>query len=155
MANLDTTRHLLLVEPDTVTRERLADAIRFLAVVDAVGTFEQAVACLGGQAYDLLATNVRLDAYNGLHLVHLLQTAECSTRSVVYTTASDLGLARDAQRAGAFFELTDRVPIVLRTYVGAALPPWDRRDAASFDRRQHPRGGRRAWDTHLMSAQST
>ncbi len=154
MAHVDNTRHLLLVEPDTVTRERLADAIRFLAVVDAVGTFEQALACLQGQTYDLLVTNVRLEAYNGLHLVHLLQATEHSTRSVVYTTASDLALARDAQQAGAFFELTDRVPIVLRTYVRATLPPWDRRNAASFDRRQHPRGGRRAWDTHLMSAQS-
>ena len=71
-------------------------------------------------------TNLRLEAYNGLHLVHL--AAATRTRCIVFSTHDDLGLARDAQAAGAFFELPARLPQVLESYVNATLPHHDRRD---------------------------
>ena len=42
-------------------------------------------------------------------------------------------IAIDAQRACAFFELINRIPIVVRAYLAANLPARDRRDVARFE----------------------
>jgi hypothetical protein len=88
-------------------------------------------------------TNLRLEAYNGLHLV--LLTAGTATRCVAYSSG-DLGLAREVLAAGAFFEQSSRISDALIGYVLGDLPPFDRRRLISLDRRQIPRGGRRCTD---------
>jgi hypothetical protein len=93
---------------------------------------------------DLLITNLRLKAYNGLHLVHL--AAGTPTRCIVYSTSDDIVLAREAQAAGAFFEHQLRLPLVLQSYVKATLPRYDRRGLTMRDRRTLVRGGRRCSD---------
>jgi hypothetical protein len=59
--------------------------------------------------YDWVVTNIRLAAYNGLHLMHLAAAARLRGRFVVYADQQDVLLAREAQRAGAFYEARDQV----------------------------------------------
>ena len=92
---------------------------------------------------DLLVTNLRLLAYNGLHLVHM---ADGRTRCVVYSNYDDLVLAREVQAAGAFYERSTQLSRALAAYARAILPPRDRRNLTALDRRQTSRGGRRCTD---------
>jgi hypothetical protein len=98
-------------------------------------------------SYDWLVCNLRLDAYNGLHLVHLAAAAGLPTKSLVYGERRDVSLAREAQRIGAFYESRDHLPHALLAYVQGQLPRTDRRDPIAADRRSFFRGGRRAADS--------
>jgi DNA-binding NtrC family response regulator len=139
------------VEPDPVRRIALGLAGGRLTHIDVCSSFQSARALVAATAYDLLVTNVRLEAYNGLHLVFLAKFAHAQVHAVVYDDRVDLGLASQVQRAGAFYEAAHRLPITLPAYVGAPLPAADRRTPAVFDRRMSARGGRRRWDVHLLS----
>lgn len=119
-----------------------------VAQLEPCADFGAARARLVTDAPDLLVTNLRLHAYNGLHLV--LLAASTSTRCLVYAEPDDLMLAREAQRLGAFYERLSRLPFALPAFIKAMLPERDRRDAAVLDRRFAFRGGRRATDlSHL------
>jgi DNA-binding NtrC family response regulator len=112
--------------------------------------FSTARARLRAAPPEWLITALRLREYNGLNLVYLAASAGLPTRSIVYTEASDRGMARDIRAAGAFYEVRPRLSIALPTYLSAVLPPQDRRDVASYDRRRDGRsGGRRAVDQAL------
>jgi hypothetical protein len=121
----------------------LQQLIRDVASVDGCSDFATARMRLLEDRPDVLVTNLRLGAHNGLHLVHL---ADLSTRSFVYMEREDPVLLREAQRAGAFIEAVERLPSSARSFVRASLPDRDRRDYMILDRRQVPRGGRRAAD---------
>ena len=95
-------------------------------------------------------TNVRLGAYNGLHLV-LASRNRSASRAIVYSDEREPGLAREAQQAGAFYEVGTRLPVTLATYFTGTLPVHDRRSPAAADRRGLFRGGRRSWELHLES----
>ena len=136
----------MIVEPDPVFRVALAAAAEPFVLVDATGSFEAASARIRTESYALIVTNVRLQAYNGLHLVYLAKLVDASTPAIAYDERIDLGLASEVQRACAFYELAHRLPIVLPRYIGAPLPAADRRNPSMFDRRVSPRGGRRLWD---------
>jgi hypothetical protein len=65
----------------------------------------------------------------------------------VYTDRHDAWLAREAQRAGAFYESRDNnMGRALGAYLSASLPEGDRRDPDTRDRRHLFRGGRRCTD---------
>jgi len=98
---------------------------------------------------DALVTNLRLGAYNGLHLIYLATGLPHPPRSVVYTDHFDRALIEEAQRIGAFFETSGRLPYALATYLEAALPSLDRREPREHDRRRMFRGGRRSSDVLL------
>jgi PleD family two-component response regulator len=136
-------KEILLVDPDTDSLRAAQRALRFLADVEVSSTFAAARARIVSNPPDLLVTNLRLRAYNGLHLVH---TATARTRCIVYSNHDDLVLAREVQAAGAFYERSKRLPRVLAAYVRALLPPHDRRNLTMPDRRQLARGGRRCTD---------
>jgi hypothetical protein len=141
---------VLLVEPDAVWRAHLRDTVREVADLDGDADFLAARTHLLSKPYDWLITNLRLGAYNGLHLVHLMQLAgisRASIRFLVYADRSDVWLAREAQRAGAFYESRDRVDRALPAYLRSALPPKDRRNPAAPDRRADKRGSRRRADS--------
>jgi hypothetical protein len=53
---------------------------------------------------DFLIANVRLGAFNGLHLAHLAQQLGLKTRCILYGLVTDIGLAREAGAVGAWFE---------------------------------------------------
>lgn len=130
-------------------------AVEWDAHVDGHAAFDSARGALTASPYDLLITNLRLEEYNGLHLVYLARLAGAPTRAVVYDAEADPGLAGTVRRAGAFFELAERVQVVLSAYVDAALPDADRRGGVLADRRGRPRGGRRLWDQHMLAAAGT
>jgi ActR/RegA family two-component response regulator len=138
---------VLLVEPNGVMRERLRRAAGRFGHIDADAAFPIARTHLLSKPYDWVVTNLRLASYNGLHLVHLATAAGRPARFVVYADPRDLALAREAQRAGAFYETRDRVHRALATILRGTLPPQDRRNAEVRDRRRFMfRGGCRSTD---------
>jgi DNA-binding NtrC family response regulator len=137
---------LLIVEPNLDLRERLISRTETLALVDCDADFSTARARLMADHYDWVVTNIRLRAYNGLHLLHLAAAARLSTRILVYGNPCDAQVAREAQLAGAFYELQRSVHRALPAYLQGLLPAGDRRDAQHQDRRQMFRGGRRTSD---------
>jgi hypothetical protein len=90
-----------------------------------------------------------------VHLAYLAKRAQTGTHVVVYDERTDLGLAREIQSAGAFYDLAQRLMVTLPAYVGAPLPEADRRQPGSYDRRSSQRGGRRRWDSHSLVARPT
>jgi len=135
---------ILIVDPNAGSLVVAQNPLRLVADVDACSEFQDARDRLLSKAPDLLVTNLRLRAYNGLHLVHL--ATGMPTRCVVYAEFHDLALAREVQAAGAFYERAKRLLRALPAYVHAGLPPRDRRSPAGLDRRQILRGGRRRTD---------
>jgi DNA-binding NtrC family response regulator len=141
---------ILLVEPDSTWRTLLAS--RLPGQVDAHDRFEIARRRLAVVRYDLIVANLRLGAYNGLHLVYVARVGGAATPAIVYDAHPSAALAWEVQRAGAMYERKHRLPITLAAYVGAALPVRDRRNPVVPDRRLIPRGGRRQWDRHVLAA---
>jgi hypothetical protein len=144
---------ILLVEPHDVARSRLEAAAAPLAHVESHRCFETARARLFCAPFDLLVTNVRLGAYNGLHLVYLSASGPGAPRCIVYSDVRDSGLAREVQRAGAFYEVGTQLPVTLAGYLAGTLPDCDRRDPIIPHRRSGFRGGRRCWDLHHAKAE--
>jgi hypothetical protein len=140
-------QRVLIAEPDGAIRARLRKAIRERALIDGDSDFLSARTHLLSRPYDWLVTNLRLDQYNGLHLVYLAGAAKLPARFLVYDDRRDVELAREAQRAGAFFESRHRVHLALAAYLRGTLPPLDRRNPAMPDRRAVPRGSRRCTDS--------
>ena len=101
---------------------------------------------------DFLITNLRLGAYNGLHLVYLALASNPQTRAITYGSMADLSLIREAQEIGAFFESPERVTHALLSYLHAPLPMRDRRAPKDIDRRSEYRGGRRLADLALHAS---
>jgi DNA-binding NtrC family response regulator len=142
-----TSTRVLLVDPDSAVRQRLRSAAGRFRHIDDDSAFPVARAHLFSSPYDWVVTNIRLASYNGLHLVHLAAAAGLPARFVVYSDARDIALAREAQRAGAFYESRDRVHRALAVFLQGTLPPQDRRDAEVRDRRRFMfRGGCRCTD---------
>jgi hypothetical protein len=137
-------RDLLIVDPDPQALLAAQLAVKSVAVVEACSDFRLARARLTSRPPDLLVTNLRLERFNGLHLVHV--AAGTATRCIVYATQHDEMLAREVVAAGAFYERSDRLPRVLASYVRGMLPGKDRRSLLAFDRRSLARGGRRCSD---------
>jgi CheY-like chemotaxis protein len=142
-------KEILLVDPDPNGLRAVQAALRLVADIETFTDFRAARTRLLDQPPDLLVTNLRLQSYNGLHLVHL--AAGTHTRCIVYSTYDDLLLAREVQAAGAFFEHPVRLPLVLQSYLNATLPDHDRRDLTMLDRRMAFRGGRRCSDLYSAS----
>ena len=137
-------KHILLVDPDPDGLRAVQAALPLVADVEACSEFRAARTRLLAQPPDLLVTNLRLQAYNGLHLVYL--AAGTRTRCIAYATYDDLVLAREVRAAGAFYERPLRLPLALPSYVNATLPSHDRRDLTGLNRRLIFRGGRRCTD---------
>ena len=143
------SRLVLLVDPDPAVLRNLEAALHGMATARACTDFKTARAVLTETVPDLLVTNLRLEAFNGLHLVYLARSLSPNTQCVVYDAELDIGLARMAQAVGAFYERPERLRSALLSYALVGLPAADRRDPAFVDRRQRPRGGRRAADVPL------
>ena len=145
-------KHLLIVEPDPLFRALLEETVHRQAAVETVGDFPTARARLFAAPPDLVVTNLRLGAFNGLHLAYLLASGDWPSRGVVYGESLDVSLAHEARRAGAFWEFQRRLSSALPAYLDADLPARDRRDPVWPDRRSAFRGGWRASDiAGLMS----
>jgi DNA-binding NtrC family response regulator len=141
---------ILLVEPDSTWRTLLAT--RLAGQLDVCDRFETARRSLDLVRYDLVVANLRLGAFNGLHLVYVARFLGAAMHAVVYDENLSVAMVREVQQAGALYDFKHRLAINLPTYVGAALPPADRRNPAVADRRPVPRGGRRGWDRHVLAS---
>jgi hypothetical protein len=139
-------KRVLLVEPDSRLREQLRVAGTRLVDLDAHAGAPLARANLLANQYDWLVTNVRLGAYNGLHLAYLARLKNPSARILIYGREVDLSLAREAQGLGAFYESQLCIARSLSAYLRGALPAHDRRDPGRGNRRGIFRGGRRCTD---------
>jgi hypothetical protein len=126
-------KHILLVDPNHDGLGEVQAALGPIADVEVCSEFRIARARLLANPPDLLVTNLRLEAYNGLHLVHL--AAGTRTRCIAYAIHDDLVLAREV-----------RLSLTLPSYVNATLPRHDRRDPTVLERRLTFRGGRRSTD---------
>jgi DNA-binding NtrC family response regulator len=146
-----TSKRVLLVEPDAAFRMQLRRAASRLAYVDADPGAPIARTHLLAKPYDWLVTNIRLEAYNGLHLLYLAHAAGVRLAVLVYGDIVDVALAREAQQLGAFFESRDCVALTLATYLRGELPARDRRDPGHRGRRTIFRGGRRCSDIRIVA----
>jgi hypothetical protein len=154
-ASVQALLDVLVVEPDTARQAALQSAWSSVAHVHGCSDFRTACRQLFEHPPDLLVTNVHLEGFEGLHLVHLAATAALKTRSIVYSGELDLGVAREAQAAGAFYERADRLAYILPSYARSILPPRDRRDPAHIDRRLWSyRGGRRGLEVVVAREQA-
>jgi DNA-binding response OmpR family regulator len=71
-------------------------------VISALG-FTEAVHALDDRSPDLLISEVRLGAFNGLHLVIRCRTTHPAMRTIILDRTYDSGLAFDAQSYGATY----------------------------------------------------
>lgn len=139
-------RRALLVDPNAGRLDLLKVEIGELLDVTTCMDFPRARFCLLTTAPDFLICNIRLGAYNGIHLAHLAVHSHLATRCLLYDEPVDLHLAFEAQLIGAFYETTSRVSRALGSYIRSSLPARDRRDARQLDQTVIFNGGRRATD---------
>jgi DNA-binding NtrC family response regulator len=144
--------NVLVVEPNAQVAARLGRAVRRVTHINSQRRFDAAKRQLTSAPIDFLVTNLRLADFNGLHLVYLAATLSQPVRCIVYTEGRDPWLAREVQRAGAFYETLECLPVTLLAYFTHTLPGTDRRDGSRLDRRTLPRGGRRCWDRHAVTS---
>jgi hypothetical protein len=99
-----------------------------------------------GRPIAALIANVRLGEYNGIHLVYLGKVQRPGIRALIYGRPHDAMLAREAQRAAAFYQRQGLMMLSLGSFLRAGLPSQDRRAVSDMDRRAIFRGGRRTTD---------
>jgi len=151
MERVLTPKKILVVDSDPSVIHALRSAVGLLADVEGCGEFLPGRESLLRNTTDFLVTNLRLGAYNGLHLVYLALGNGRATRSICYSTFVDLPLIHEAQTIGAFFETPARITHTLASYIRAQLPTRDRRMPRQFDRRREFRGGRRSADVDCLA----
>ena len=112
-------RKVLIVDDDEPTRAGLAMLLRESGY-DTVtaGTVPAAIKLLADEHPDLLLVDIRLNEYNGLHLV-AMRTQPIP--AIVLTGFADPAIEADARRLGAEFLLKPVPPGVLTTLVNRLL----------------------------------
>lgn len=138
---------VFIVDPDLDCVSRLA------AIAEASGwsvaaesTFDNARSAICERAPSVVITNMRLGAFNGIHLAYITKQANPNATVVVYSDTEDPVLAREVRSANAVYEQLARLLHSLPLHLGAEPPPQNRRRLATSDRRRRSRGGRRTTD---------
>ncbi len=137
-------KYVLGVDPDPAVFASIERRLHGVAIVRVCETFESARRELLKDPPDLLITNLRLEAYNGLHLAYLA-AGTGSSRCIVYIDQPDPTVAKQVLEANAFCELRPLLEAAVPAYVTGSLPERDRRDPALIGRIMLD-GGRRATD---------
>ena len=123
----------ILVVDDTVTRSEIVNTLRDGGYrVTSVGTFEQATDLIASDPPDVLITELRLGAFNGLHLVIRSRSHNPKTVAIIHTAFPDPVLEAEARRLGAEFLARPVEPAALLTVVSQRL-------RETSDRRAYPR----------------
>jgi DNA-binding NtrC family response regulator len=146
VTSIEKALSVLIVEPDAFISRRLKEACWPLAQVTSCPDFPSGRERLMVDQPNFLVSNLRLNEYNGLHLLFLTHAEERATRCIIHTSRPDFSLVGEAQKLGAVFEWTERLPYALHQYLQNPWPENDRRSALRIDRRRIFRGGRRAPD---------
>jgi DNA-binding response OmpR family regulator len=110
---------ILIVDDDEATRLGIATLLEHAGYDPlTAGTLPAAMKLLTDEHPDLLLVDIRLDAYNGLHLV---ATRPNPIPAIVLTGFADPGIEADARRLGAEFLLKPVTPSVLLGVVNRLL----------------------------------
>jgi len=98
-------RQILLVEDDGALLDALTRALQSddQQEVTACGTFEDARRRLREQSFDVLLTDVRLGAFNGLQLAVLAKDVNPQTQLIVFSGFDDDVLRAEATHLGAVY----------------------------------------------------
>lgn len=92
-------------------------------------SFPDAMRLLATESYDLLITEVRLGAYNGLQIAARIGLHHPATSAIVVTRLPDRALAEEARRLGAAYAVKPVSPAELLSLVARTLAAVDRRPA--------------------------
>jgi len=112
-------RKVLIVDDDEPTRTGLDMLLRESGYETVTAsTVPAAIKLLSDERPDLLLVDVRLDQYNGLHLVAMRQEP---IPAIVLTGFADRAIEADARRLGAEFLLKPVAPGVLTSLVNRLL----------------------------------
>ena len=101
---MDIDTRILVVATDAQWRSRTIDVLQ-RAEYSATGaaSFKAARGLLGSRRYDLLITNLRLEAYNGLHLVFESHVLRPHMPAIIIDRLPDASNESQARRAGAAY----------------------------------------------------
>jgi DNA-binding NtrC family response regulator len=139
-------KRLLIVDDDPATRVGLSELLHDAGFdCTGVGTFEEARSRLRTSAPDLLITDIRLDAFNGLQLVI---DRPPHVQAIVITGFADVVLEAEAMRSGARYVRKPVHPDELLKLVRQMLSAPGGRRRHQTERRRMTRGGRRGSDPH-------
>ena len=95
---------MILVVDDSVARSGIVSSLQDAGYrVASAGTFEQATEIIKREPPDVLITELRLGAFNGLHLVIRSQAARPTIVPIIHTEFPDPVLEAEARRLGAEF----------------------------------------------------
>jgi DNA-binding response OmpR family regulator len=116
-------RKILLIEDDAELLVALVRAFREAGLeVLACGTFEEGREALRNQSFDVLVTDIRLGAFNGIQLAVVARDLHPSIRIIVYSGFDDPVLRAEAERIGATY-LVKPVPVsALLEHIRQPLP---------------------------------
>jgi FixJ family two-component response regulator len=92
------------------------------------------------QAPDLLITELRLGAFNGLHLVVLARSSQPAMATIVLTGVPDPVLETEAKRLGAVYLVNPVKPAELLTVVSRELEIGPERRRTEFSETPSPMG---------------
>ena len=119
-----TTSHILVVSPAHGASARTARLLTKAGyLVDTAASFEEAIAHMARETPRLLVTDVRLGAFNGLHLAHRRHYENPELPSIVTHAVSDQVLEDKAKRVGAAFLVEARVLEYLPLLASLLLEP--------------------------------
>jgi two-component system response regulator HydG len=117
-------KRVLVVDDD---RSLLTVIERMLAAsgcaVDVCASFEDAKQAITFSAPDVLVTDVRLGAFNGLQLVILAKEIRPETIAVVMSAYDDAALRKEATQCGASYLQKPFTGEVMLNFLSSAAPP--------------------------------
>ena len=110
---------VLIVDDDGATRRGLVQLLAQAGYdATAVGTFDEARRIIGASPPDLLITDIRLEAYNGLQLI---LNSPRTIPTIVITGFADPVLEAEARRGGAAYLVKPVQPLELLEVVAEML----------------------------------
>ena len=113
---------ILAVGSDGVALDALVDLLRCEGYrTTGAATFKMAKQSLDADHYDLLLSDVRLHAFNGLHLVAHNRAFSRRTAAIVFGGAPDVVIEDEARRLGARYVVRPIEPAALLKVVKETL----------------------------------
>jgi DNA-binding NtrC family response regulator len=119
-------RSVLVVDDDIELLDALEEAFKEAADVKtvALANFDDAKRTLRNEKFDVLITDVRLGAFNGLQLAVVARDTNPGIRVIIFSGFDDPVLRQDAERLGATFltkpVMSSRLLELIRDGVGPA-----------------------------------
>ncbi len=128
---------VVLIVGDSAARSEIIGSLRSASYrVTSAETFEQASGIIAASAPDVLITELRLGAFNGLHLVIRSRSLNPDTVAIIYASPDQV-VAAEARRLGAAFVVRPVAPSALLGIVSRRLGTiWNRgphRGSSSLD----------------------